>query len=212
MGFAGRSEAPPLQCFRHGYGCGDVSFRELLIGLLVQAGDIDKKTAGELADRFSKIASRYGLPQYSTCGHAIRHCGRDGEEKAPVRLGGQMLQLFIHRDIVDALVYRSHPYGVPYKTKVPVSEWLAGQNTDSTKNDKGIPESNVDGQVRIIFVPEIFANPSLARVYHYCGDWQFFGGSEDDEGSRARLAVEVREILSTILNGSSVAKARKQFG
>merc|ERR1719240_2148185 len=82
--------------------------------------------------------------------------------EAPNRLGGQMLQMFIHRSEVDDTVYHSLPYGVPVPTD-SVVQWLDG-------ND---PTHRVDGQVRILMRPEVFLDERRGRIYHYCGDWEF---------------------------------------
>eukprot|EP00971_Amphidinium_carterae_P211459 4195849-Amphidinium_carterae.1 len=41
--------------------------------------------------------------------------------------GGQMLQIFIAKSVVDQWAYHSHPLGRPFETKSSVQDWLAGE-------------------------------------------------------------------------------------
>lgn len=59
--------------------------------------------------------------------------------------------------------------------------------------------------------PEIFINPERGQIFHYCGDWQFLGGSPDMEGSRAGFVVEIRKILAGVLRQEDAANIRKRL-
>jgi hypothetical protein len=137
------------------------------------------------------LATKFGLMAHEYCSTS---------EKRPNRLGGQMLQIFIHRSEVEHSVYNSLPYGVPIPTD-SVDRWLAGED----------PQHQVDGQVRILVYPDIFLDHSRGRIFHYCGDWEFLGGSPDMEGSRAAFVVALRDILRPVLSTVSPEDMRKKL-
>merc|ERR1719198_1742548 len=193
--FSFGSEAPPLHCFRHGYGCGDVSFRGLLTGLLEESCSVNEELAGCVATELAQLASKFGLIG-SIYGH--------GGPNAVSRLGGQMLQIFIRHDEVNKWVYHSRPYGIPIEATTSVSDWLAKPAS------KAQPE-RLDGQGRILLDPRIFFDPTRGRIYHYCGDWEFYGGSPDMEGSRAAFVLELRRVLSRILRPEDASKIRSRL-
>jgi len=187
--FAFGSEAPPLTCFRRGYGCSDLSFRDLLVSLLMDAANVTKSKAEETVTALADLANRYGLPHLpyrANGGASQKAAARD----APLpRLGGQMLQIFIAKSEVDKWAYHSQPYGVPVKETHSVRAWLAGEPGT-------LP---IDGQARILCSPELFLDPNRGRIYHYAGDWQFHGGEPDMEGSRASFTAAMRKLLAPLL-------------
>lgn len=185
--FSYGSEAPPLHCFRHGYGCTDLSFRGLLVKVLRDSCEVSEHYAGSLADQLAAVAHRFGIQ-----GHNFGN----RTATAPKRLGGHMLQIFIACSEVDKLVYHSLPFGLPIDSTKSVRNWLAGN------------ENAVDGQVRILFNPEVFIDPNRARLYHYCGDWEFLGGSPDMEGSRAAFVLELRKILQPVLKNAAQVRRK----
>lgn len=183
--FAFGSEAPPLNCFRHGYGI-SAPLSQLTRDLLYEATGKDKDALHKCMHELSRLAKKFGLIDPSA-----------GGGPGPNRLGGQMLQIFIHRKEVNGLVYNSLPFGVPIPTD-SVDRWLAGKDASH----------KVDGQVRILMPPEVFLDTARARIFHYAGDWEFHGGSPDMEGSRAAFVQELRKILQPILSEVSPADMR----
>jgi len=186
--FAFESEAPPLDCFRHGYGI-PAPLSELTRDLLCEATGLAKDSLTEYLTELGKLAQKFGLIDCFT-----------GNSRDPNRLGGQMLQIFIHCSEVDQMVYNSLPYGVPIPTD-SVEQWLAGKDSSH----------KVDGQVRILMRPEVFLDESRGRIYHYCGDWEFLGGSPDMEGSRAAFVQELRTILRPALETIRPADMRMRL-
>eukprot|EP00931_Biecheleriopsis_adriatica_P086193 TRINITY_DN60905_c0_g1_i1.p1 TRINITY_DN60905_c0_g1~~TRINITY_DN60905_c0_g1_i1.p1 ORF type:complete len:542 (-),score=112.58 TRINITY_DN60905_c0_g1_i1:68-1651(-) len=191
--FAFGSEAPPLRCFRHGYGI-PAPLRDLTRDLLCEVVGASKKRPPESVHtcmgQLTRLATKFGLVAYDACGAA-----------GPNRLGGQMLQIFIRREEVDHMVYNSLPFGVPIPTD-SVHRWLAGDD----------PQHDVDGQVRILMRPEVFLDASRGRIFHYAGDWEFHGGSPDMEGSRAAFVQQLRKILQPLLSAvSTPAELRKRL-
>lgn len=176
--FAFESEAPPLSCFRGGYGCSDLSFHKLLCKILEEACDARPAQAAQTADELAKLGGRYGL-----------RCTGYTQGKAPAicegRFGGHMLQIFVHRSKVQELVYHSKPYGVPITQTKDMIRWL--------ETGQPLP---INGQVRILFNPEVFTNEAHGRLFHYSGDWEFLGGDVDMEGSRAAFILEMRKLLT----------------
>jgi len=192
--FAFGSEAPPLDCFRHGYGI-PAPLHELTRDLLCTVAGVSKKrgraeavTVDKCVEQLSQLAKKFGLIGY---GHA------SSQTDSPNRLGGQMLQIFIHRKEVDNMVYNSLPFGVPIPT-ASAKRWLAGED----------PQHKVDGQVRILMRPEVFMDSARGRIFHYAGDWEFHGGNPNMEGSRAAFVQELRKILRPLLSSFSPADLR----
>merc|ERR1712232_1484974 len=190
--FSFGSEVPPLSCFRQGYGCRDLSFRGLLTTLLQDVCAITESVAGKLVDQVAEVGARYGLDVsgYST-----------GVQSKVHRLGGQMLQIFIPKEDLNRLVYHSRPYGIPIEETCNTKAWLADPST-SAASCEGI----LDGQVRILFDPAVFVDPSRGRLFHYCGDWQFLGGDPDMEGSRAGFTLALRKVLAPVLRSRGKAR------
>lgn len=188
--FAFGSEAPPLHCFRTGYGCSDVSFRKLLVELLRDTCGTNEVAAIACADELCDVALRFGLRD-----DIYRDYTRPAKSTLtrPPRLGGQMLQIFIAREEVDKLVYHSHPFGTPIESTKSVKEWLANPGTPNNP-------AGVDGQVRILCDPRVFMDPRRGRIYHYSGDWEFFGGSLDMPDSRAAFVAALRHAMAPLLS------------
>lgn len=189
--FAFESEAPPLNCFRHGYGI-SAPLGQLTMDLLVEATGLSRESSKSTLKALLNLASQYGLVAYGY--------GSGGYSSQPNRLGGQMLQIFIHRDEVDDMVYHSLPYGVPIDTP-SVKRWLTGEDLTPA----------VDGQVRILMRPEVFLDESRGRIFHYCADWEFLGGSPDMQGSRAAFVQEIRKILEPVLSQIPADELRKRL-
>merc|ERR1719384_1207126 len=110
-----------------------------------------------------------------------------------------MLQIMIASDEVDKLVYHSLPYGVPVKKTTSVKRWL---QAPATKQE---PEE-LDGQVRILFRPEVFTDHSRGRILHYSGDWEVHGGSADLKDSRAAFVLALRKVLSPVLHRGTLCR------
>lgn len=188
--FAFGSEAPPLDCFRHGYGI-PAPLRELTRDLLCQATSLPKEELEECVKSLSELAGAFGLIGYDV---------KTTNQGSRNRLGGQMLQIFVHRHEVDQMVYNSLPYGVPIPTD-SVERWLAGED----------PHHAVDGQVRMLLYPEVFLNEARGQIFHYCGDWQYLGGSPDMEGSRAAFVLALRKVLHPVLSQIDPALMRSNL-
>jgi hypothetical protein len=192
------SEAPPLQCFRQGYGCGDVSFRALLVGIVSEGGGVTRQKAERMVDDICKVGAQYGLltSMYGSTSHPVTH------GHSPTLLGGQMLQIFVSLKEVEDLVYRSHAYGYPHEDAKRISEWLYPTEPRDTKQWC----DPVDGQVRILCRPDALVDSNRARIYHYCANWEFFGGRAEDSGSRAAFVQDLRKILAPAMTAEDVLK------
>jgi hypothetical protein len=188
--FAFGSEAPPLDCFRHGYGI-PAPLGDLTCNLLIAATGKTSEDLQTCLKDLVDLAGKFGLMTHGYC---------NASGNGPNRLGGQMLQIFVHRREVDDIVYNSLPYGVPIETE-SVHQWLSG-------ND---PQHEVDGQVRMLMRPDVFLDESRGRIFHYSGDWEFLGGSPDMEGSRAAFVQALRKILMPVLSSVSPVEMRNRL-
>jgi len=190
--FSFGSEAPPLQCFRAGYGCGDLSFQGLLDSLLQHAG-AEGTQVSEMRTALVKLGGEYGLP--------VGPYGGSGGGRSA--LGGHMLQIFVEKKTADEIAYRSQPYGVVIKDGLTISQYLAGKGKPSGG------ERLVDGQARLLMFPEVFLDAKKTQMYHYCGNWEFLGGDTTMDGSRAKFVMQMRDILKPLFaTPADVAKCR----
>lgn len=142
--FCFSSEAPPLKCFQAGYSCTDLSFRQLLIDFLMLCASGTRRQAEGMADAVVSAGKRHALATGCFSGN-LSH------EK---QLTGYMLQIFVHRSIVEQHVYPSQPFGTPIAQRI--LEYVGGE------------KKRADGQARILFHPPTFVDPSKTRLFHYC--------------------------------------------
>ena len=131
---------------------------------------------------------------------------------------GHLLQIFIHRDVVDHLAYRSHPMGVPVGDTRPISEFLRGPDGPApapATPRRGPKHSRAafgmhaasgpaSGQARIFMHPAVFTNPAQSRIYHYCANAAFACPDPAAALSRAAYALELQQALAPLL-GSAAA-------
>merc|ERR1719316_1144638 len=100
-----------------------------------------------------------------------------------------MLQVFVHRSIVDEMAYPSEPYGVP----------IDGTLTDYIAQ-------RADGQARLYFHPEVMLDPRRARLFHYCARPSQSSLDPAVPSSRGALIKELRKALEP-LTGNHLALA-----
>jgi phage anti-repressor protein len=151
-----------ISTFTVGYSCKDMNYLKLLKDLLLECNAneevIDKLVNVILTNEYVKEPVRDGYfkrPQFS--------CSRNDD-------CGQMLQLFIHKSILDKITYISEPFGVPYT---------------------GI-ESNcaaATNQVRILVSPEYFMNHNLVKTYRYAAN-------ENTHKNRMQFISFLKELLT----------------
>lgn len=158
-------EATPTQVFLTGYAASTVSIAvlEKLLsdcgaGLGKRGCDMSRKLAQAILD----LASKHELS--TTSGH--------------------MLQIFIRRTLVDKWAYASHPFGVPDKSRTPLSNHLAGSGC-------------ICGQARVVVNPSAFMRASSVRLYSYSADATF-------HRNRSAFQEELYSLLSPILGDPSV--------
>jgi len=163
------------------------------VNIVREGCGVDSKNAEVIVDELAEIGAQYGLFAHLYSSKAL------SKPFTGHALGGQMLQIFISRKEVEHLVYRSLAYGYAHEDTKPISEWLYPQEEPS-------PPDPIDGQVRILCRPDVLVDPSRARVYHYCANWEFFGGSTEDEGSRAAFVQDIRKILGPLMKVNDVKK------
>lgn len=171
--FAFGSEAPPLQCFQSGYSACTVSFYKLLVQMF--GGDARAK---EIADLVVTIGRDHSLPTYG-----YHRDGQGGGDRQQV-LSGYMLQIFVHRSIVDEYAYPSEPYGRPIPGTL--TEYVDSHN-------------KADGQARLYFDPEVMLDPRRSRLFHYCARPSQSSLDPAVPGSRGSLVRALRVVLEPLL-------------
>lgn len=180
--FASGSEAPPLSCFKAGYSCTDLSFRKLLIDSLGGNG-----LAENLADAVVDIGERHGLPVQGYESQSPTSSQRPQRSE----LTGYMLQIFVHRSIVEKYAYPSQPYGLPMPGGI--LEYIEKGNA-------------ADGQARLYFHPQVMLDPRRARLFHYCARPSQSSLDPAVPSSRGALIKELRKALEP-LTGNHLALA-----
>eukprot|EP00929_Paragymnodinium_shiwhaense_P097364 TRINITY_DN59078_c0_g1_i1.p1 TRINITY_DN59078_c0_g1~~TRINITY_DN59078_c0_g1_i1.p1 ORF type:complete len:512 (-),score=67.12 TRINITY_DN59078_c0_g1_i1:268-1803(-) len=156
--------------FSEDYSCKDMSYRVRLEDLL-QSCYISKDEAGPLANKIVALAEQRGLDVSSYGGAACRS-GKPGH----------LLQIFIKRTLLDKLAYASLPYGSVDGERMPLSEYMAGDNDFS------------QGQVRILAHPKHFLDMTDARLFVTSADGDFLC-------SRQVFQAELSRLLSIFLAG-----------
>eukprot|EP00746_Dinoflagellata_sp_MGD_P069738 gnl/MRDRNA2_/MRDRNA2_28542_c0_seq1.p1 gnl/MRDRNA2_/MRDRNA2_28542_c0~~gnl/MRDRNA2_/MRDRNA2_28542_c0_seq1.p1 ORF type:complete len:964 (+),score=188.05 gnl/MRDRNA2_/MRDRNA2_28542_c0_seq1:243-2894(+) len=185
--FASGSEAPPLNCFKVGYSCTDLSFRKLLTDTLGGS-----KVAEQMADALVDVGRRHGLPVQ---GYASQN-GDAFYERS--ELTGYMLQIFVHRSIVEEYAYPSQPFGVP----------LPGGIVDYVENG-----TVADGQARLYFHPKIMLDPRKARLFHYCARPSQSSLDPGVPSSRGSLVKELRAALAPLVGDDlAIAQTATRLG
>lgn len=151
-----------ISTFTIGYSCIDINYLELLKNILLECnaneGVIDKLVNVILTNEYVKEPVKDGYfkkPKFS--------CSRNDD-------CGQMLQIFIHKSILDKITYISEPFGMPYNR--------IESNCATTTN-----------QVRILVSPEYFMNPNLVKTYRYAAN-------ENTHKNRMQFISFLKELLT----------------
>jgi len=174
-------EATPTEVFLEGYGASEVTIA-VVEKLLKDCGAGNWKFLGgstvkTLAAEILSAASRHELPQ--------------ALPSSSQRLGGHLLQIFVHKDHVDKWAYAAHPYGHPDGKRRPLSKCLSGRGP-------------IKGQTRLIVNPSAFMRASVARFYVCSADEHF-------HANRKAFQQELSTLLSPIL-GTPQARERAARG
>jgi len=161
-------EATPTHVFLTGYAASSVSITVLEKLLRDCGAGLGGCNIGELARKVMRLAKKHGLPQ------AVGASG----------LQGHMLQIFVRRTCVDKWAYAALPFGVPDKTRQPLSKHLAGPGP-------------ISGQARLAVNPSAFMRASSVRLYTSSADEVF-------HRNRRAFHQELETLLSPILGRQQV--------
>eukprot|EP00472_Partenskyella_glossopodia_P002067 CAMPEP_0197523496 /NCGR_PEP_ID=MMETSP1318-20131121/8406_1 /TAXON_ID=552666 /ORGANISM="Partenskyella glossopodia, Strain RCC365" /LENGTH=498 /DNA_ID=CAMNT_0043076203 /DNA_START=117 /DNA_END=1610 /DNA_ORIENTATION=- len=162
---ANDTEAAPIQQWHNGYHIGGL--QGFLDRLLDHA---DLKGA---KSKILEVTGKYGvnLNRQHGFGHGYGHPRNNGY----IGNRGNLLQIFIRRDIVDDYVYPSMPMGV----------WDRNRKKISDQVNANCP---IEGQVRICVHPLVFTLSELVKTYVYSCDKKF-------HDSRTKLQKELRALI-----------------
>lgn len=157
-------EATPVQVFLQGYGASAVTaehIEKLLSDCGAGSGGADLKL---LTSNIMEIADK---------------------QKTGIA-GGHMLQIFMHRSVVDEYAYAALPYGVIDHTRQPLSHALAQPGP-------------IGGQGRLTCNPAVFMRANFVRIYISSADEAF-------HNARLGFQGELVEALSPIIGSASVRR------
>jgi hypothetical protein len=222
------SEAPPPAVFRAGYSCSDLSFRAALEGVLRECG-LDPAAVARVADDVAATAHRHGLPgEYGGGGRAGgAGYGANPQGASPP---GQLLQIFVRRNLIDSLAYRALPMGVPAGDHAPLSVHLLGEVSDGTnlqaaavfqsgRGRTAVPIGGIaehswttpcGGQARLFAHPAVLTDPQKCCLYNYRAA-PAWNGPGDGPGTRAAFVADLERALAPVL-GCPVALRRALAG
>ena len=206
-----QSEAPPPDFFRNGYSCSDLSFRSSLEAVLSECG-LDTDAVHRIADDVAAVAHRHGLPgEYQRGAGPRRNVSVAAASRSPP---GQLLQIFVRRDLIDSLGYRAMPMGTPVGDIVPLSAHLRGEVINSCPSGSAAAaaasattaaaataaaaEPRCSGQVRLFAHPAVLTDPQRCILYNYraAPGWN---GPGDSDGTRAALIADLELALAPLL-------------
>ena len=211
-----QSEAPPPDFFRNGYSCSDLSFRSSLEAVLSECG-LDTDAVHRVADDVAAVAHRHGLPGEYQRGAGPRHyVSVSSAAAASSSPPGQLLQIFVRRDLIDSLGYRAIPMGTPAGDIVPLSAHLRGEAIGSCPSGSGrsaaaassaatagaataaAAVARCSGQARLFAHPAVLTDPQRCILYNYraAPGWN---GPGDSAGTRAALIADLELALAPLL-------------
>merc|ERR1711924_35447 len=103
---------------------------------------------------------------------------------------GHVMQIFVHKDVVDTVAHGAVPYGELAPNGWPVSSWLSRMKS-------------IDGQARIFLHPAVFLSD---RVHLFT-----YSGAVTYGAVQRRLVLEeIHEVLDRIFDDAALcASARK---
>ncbi|KAH3744178.1 hypothetical protein Pelo_14437 [Pelomyxa schiedti] len=187
--FATSSEMHPISCFMQGYSCGDVEWGKLLKDVLTAVGFTGREV-DDAAKKVIDIGAKYYIPT-SHFGAGTQAYSAPSTAHPP----GNMLQIFIHKEILDDVAYPCQPYGHPIQHSGTFAEYL---------------KSNPTGQTRIFAFPALFVDRNHAFIYHYCANQDLCCPDSKVPGSRGALKRELRAVLKPVLGTSEGRRAAFQ--
>jgi hypothetical protein len=151
-----------IRDFESGYSCADMKYKQLLQNLLIECNTLPE----QLDELFTQIITHQYVPEKIRKGYLMRPSCYLNENY------GQILQIFIKKTILDEIVYKSQPYGIP----------------DESPGDC----ASTTNQVRILASPEYFMNPDLVRIYRYASN-------KDTHKNRPIYIAFLKELLQKTL-------------
>ncbi|KAH3744177.1 hypothetical protein Pelo_14436 [Pelomyxa schiedti] len=187
--FATTSEMHPISCFLQGYSCDDVEWGKLLKDVLTAVGftgrevDDAAKKVIDIGAKYHLLTSHFGAGTQAYSAPSTAHPS------------GNMLQIFIHKEILDDVAYPCRAYGHPVKHNGTFAEYL---------------KSNPTGQTRIFAFPALFVDRNHAFIYHYCANQDLCCPDSKVPGSRGALKRELRYVLKPVLGTSEGRRAAFQ--
>ena len=119
----------------------------------------------------------------STLKSRINNIGKEyGLTKSPP---GQILQIFVHKSVVDAFAYGAQPLGALAPRGIPVTQWLQQQ-------------CPLEGQVRLVPHPDLFLDYDSGRRER--GLVQIFDSCPSRDIDKLALRRELQAVLRPFLN------------
>lgn len=156
-------------CFTKGYSCKDVGFRKVLETLL-ESCYVPKERVSSLADEIIGISTKYGLDT-----------SQFGGQPCASQLAGHILQIFVKRNLVDKLCYPAKPYGEIDEERIPLSQWMNGEQSFSF------------GQARLLAHPKFFMQANHVRMNVISADATF-------HQNRKQFQEDLTGLLGVVLD------------
>jgi hypothetical protein len=157
-------EAAPLEYFRDGYSCTDLSYSAILDHLLLSLGVSDTIQRAGLFEDILICGAKHGLNtqvfEKSGGGKRVpkRRKQKLGMSAAKNSANGHMLQLFVAFNSLDELGYGSLPFGVVDTARHPLAQYLRSRHRE------------IGGQARLFVHPTVCMDAKTVCIFHYAAD------------------------------------------
>lgn len=158
-------------CFRCGYSCKRVDFGGALELTLAACG-VPADSITTLATEIVELSHRFSLDTSQFLSHGGQSCASESP--------GHILQLFVHRSLLDKLCYPAIPYGEVDRERLPFSQWVSGDTSFSV------------GQARLLAHPGYFLRRRSVRMFLISADESF-------QSNRKQFQAELARLLSSFL-------------
>ncbi len=176
-----KSEMSICTYFKNGYSCQDVDYYAILIRLLTSCG-ATKDQANTLLVQLLDVYKTHKIHEYYVPGRVPYILS------APPSVGN-IVQIFVRKDLVDRLVYDSKPYGKP----AHMEQGSLASTIDRTGQCDG-------GQARLLADPHYFMNPAQIKTFHYDSVHSLYL-------TRQQRLDQVRDIVAPLFANSDVRHA-----
>ena len=174
------SPAYPLEHFASGYSNTDLSYLDILKRTLHTCGILNRNEVDTIIEKIIGLADEYKICRRAYGGTpSVDVCHKTGH----------MLQIFVHKDIVDYFAYPSHSGGRPKDIGQSFSQYFgfpppiphdSHERRDVSRSYDSCSAHTTGqrvSQARLFMYPDVFINESKCRIFHYSASSTYSQGN-----------------------------------